>query len=280
MAEAGGKPRLAGKVALVTGAGSSGPGVGTGKAIAITLAREGAKLMLMDRDPGRAGETLAAIADELGSRDIGAVCAGDVSHLADCRAVVDAAVARFGKLDILVNNVGISRNTDVLGLKEEDWDAILDVNLKGMALMASAAIPHLLKSGHGAMVHISSVAAHRPSGTTVAYAAAKGGVEAMSRSIAVTHGEAGIRSNCVAPGNIYTPMVAARMDERKRRDRRIGNPMRTEGTAWDIAQAVAFLASDEARWITGQTLIVDGGYTAAPIGWFTAQQRKASDAQS
>lgn len=264
--------RLAGKVAIVTGAGSSGPGIGSGRAIAVMFAREGASVLLMDQSEKAAAETLELIAVEGGKASI---FVGDVTREQHCRAAAAAAVERYGKLEVLVNNVGINRSASILELKEEDWDLVLDVNLKGMVLMAKHAMPKMLDQGGGAIVNLSSIAALRPSGTAFAYAASKGGIEAMSRSIAVTHGRQRIRSNCIAPGNMYTPMVAVNMSEEKRRLRTIANPLGLEGTGWDIAYAAVFLASDEARWITGQTLVVDGGYTTAPIAWFAEDQKAA-----
>lgn len=263
--------RLKGKVAIVTGAGSSGPGVGTGKAISVVFAREGASVILMDVSESQARETLSLIESEGGTA---AVVAGDVTREADCKAAASAAVERYGKLDILVNNVGINRRANAIDIREEDWNKVIDTNLKGMVLMAKHSIPRMIEAGGGSIINISSVAAIRPSGPTLAYTAAKGGVQAITGGLAVEHGRQGIRANCIAPGNIYTPMIAGKTDEERRNFRRDANPLGLEGTAWDVAYAALFFASDEARWISGQVLAVDGAYTTAAIAWYE-QQRKA-----
>ena len=248
--------RLEGKVAIVTGAGSSGPGVGTGKATSILFAREGAKVLLVDQVGQRAEETLAAIHEDGGEAS---VFEADITREQDCRSIVDAVLERYGALDILFNNVGIDGRGDVVETEEEDWDRVMSVNLKSMMLTSKFAVPKMAEGGGGSIINMSSIAAMRVSGTS--YAASKGGVIALTTSMAVHHGRDNIRVNCIAPGLIYTPMVSA-MTEETRDLRRRSAPLGTEGTAWDIAWAAVFLASDEARWISGVALPVDAGQLA------------------
>ena len=252
--------RLDGKVAIVTGAGSSGPGIGTGKATSQLFAREGAKVALVDRDPQRAEETLAAIREDGGE---GFVIAADVARAEDCRLIAESTVERYGRLDILFNNVGIMGYGSVVEVAEEDWDRVMEVNLKSMMLTSKYAIPQLIPGGGGSIINMSSIAGSRATARpTVSYSASKGGVIALTAAMAVHHGRENIRVNCIAPGHIYTPMVAGNMTEEMRGLRRRAGPLGTEGTAWDIAWAAVFLASDEARWISGVVLPVDAGLLA------------------
>lgn len=248
--------RLAGKVAIVTGAGSSGEGVGNGKAAAILFAREGAKVLCADAIEARAQETAEAILREGG--DAFAVRA-DVSKAPECAAMVQSALERYGRLDILDNNVGVSVRADVLEVTEEQWDRVMAINVKSIMLASKYAIPHMVKSGGGSIINISSIAGLRANQSTP-YSTSKAAVIGITRSMAGDHGRQGIRVNCIVPGLVYTPMVAPRMDEGLRARRREAAPLGTEGTAWDVAWAAVFLASDEARWITGVTLPVDGGF--------------------
>jgi NAD(P)-dependent dehydrogenase (short-subunit alcohol dehydrogenase family) len=253
--------RLDGKVAVVTGGGSSGPGLGNGKATCIRFAQEGARVLVVDRHGEAATETVEAIRSEGG--DASSFVA-DVTRAGDCEKLVRAALDRYGGLHILVNNVGIGgRSGSVVDADEPDWDRVMAVNVKGMMLSAKHAIPPMATGGGGAIVNISSVAALRAN-ERAAYAASKGAVISLTMVMAGQHARQGIRVNCVAPGQVWTPMVQAeaRDDDSRatlRERRRRSSLLKTEGTAWDIANAVLFLASDEARWITGQTLVVDGG---------------------
>ena len=262
------RPRLEGKVTIVTGAGSSGPGVGTGKAMSIRLAREGAKVLLVDRVTRQAEETLATIREEGGEAS---VFEADVTNAEDCRGMVEAAQERYGGLHILVNNVGIMfAPSSVVDVKEEEWDRVLNVNLKSMMLTSKYAIPRMIESGGGSIINISSTGGLRGSSNSrIAYNTSKGGVIALSTTMAVQHGRDNVRVNCIAPGPIYTPMVAGEMTEEMREFRRLATPLGIEGTAWDIAWAAVFLASDEARWITGVVLPVEAGalviWPGAPI---------------
>lgn len=251
------KPRLEGKVAMVTGAGSRGPGVGNGKAAAILFAREGASVLLVDRYADRAGETHRVIQEEGGSSS---TFEADVVREEEAKKAVQAAVDRYGKLNILHNNIGIGMTGSVLDVTEEDWDLVMGVNLKTMVFCSKYAIPEMIRAGGGSIINISSIAGMRGHGLA-AYSASKGGVIALTKTMAVQHARDNIRVNCVAPGPVYTPMVAEDMTEELREIRKNSVPLKTEGTAWDVAWAAVYLASDEARWVTGVLLPVDGGLT-------------------
>jgi NAD(P)-dependent dehydrogenase (short-subunit alcohol dehydrogenase family) len=253
--------RVEGKVAIVTGAGSTpGPGVGTGKAAAVVLAREGASVLLVDLHPERAEQTRQMISGEGGKAQ---VFAADVTKAAGCEAMVRAAVDSFGAVDILVNNVGLAQLGTVVDTTEDAWDRALDINLRSAFLASKYAVPVMAEKGTGAIVNIASISALRGDGT-VAYSAAKGGLIAMTVDMAYSHGRQGIRVNAIAPGHITTPMVLSVSAPGPRAE--FMNAMRAEagllgtpGTGWDVAWAAVFLASDEARWITGAVLPVESG---------------------
>ena len=249
-------PRLDGKVAIVTGAGSRAEGIGNGRATAVLFAREGARVLLVDRDREVAEVTLAMIEEEGGEA---AVHEADVTVSEDCHAMVAAALDRWGRLDILHNNVGIGGRGSVVEMELEDWEHIMRVNVTGMMLASKHAIPAIKQSGGGAIVNISSIAALRPRGLT-AYSTSKGAVIALTQAMAVDHAPDGIRVNCIAPGPVYTPMVyAGGMSDELRERRRDASLLQIEGSGWDIGYAALFLASDEARYITGVVIPVDGG---------------------
>lgn len=250
---------LVGRVAIVTGGGTAGDGIGKGRAAAILLARAGANVLIVDRDLQLAERTVAMITGEGGS----AVAASyDVTSFAQCAAMVEDAVSRWGRLDCLDNNVGIGSRGTVVEETEENWTHVMHVNVDTMFLACKHAIPAMVRTaGGGAIVNVSSISALRPRGLT-AYTVSKGAVIALTRAIAVDHGADGIRANCVAPGPVYTPMVYARgMSEQARETRRRASVLNREGTGWDIGSAVRFLLSDQARYITGHVLVVDGGAT-------------------
>jgi NAD(P)-dependent dehydrogenase (short-subunit alcohol dehydrogenase family) len=251
-------PRLAGKVAIVTGSGSRGPGIGNGRATAILFAREGARVVLVDRTAAWAEDTHAIIASEHGEAF---VVEADVTRNADCQRVVAETVRRYGRIDILQNNVGIEGPGTVVEIDEAVWDRVMRVNVTSMMLMARHVIPIMAANGGGAITNISSISSIRPRGLTP-YTTSKGAVNALTIAMAVDHAAQGIRVNAILPGPVYTPMVAsAGMSEEQRALRARASPLGIEGTAWDIAWAAVYLASPEARWVTGQLLCVDGGVT-------------------
>jgi NAD(P)-dependent dehydrogenase (short-subunit alcohol dehydrogenase family) len=254
-------PGLESRVAIVTGGGAAGDGIGNGRAAAILLARAGTRVLVVDLDEGAARRTAAMVADGGGE----AVAArADVTSDLDCAGMVQSALDRFGRLDVLVNNVGISSRGSVVTESQERWEAVMRVNVSSMMLASRHAIPAMISSsGGGAIINISSISALRPRGLT-AYSASKGAVIALTQAMAVDHGPDGIRVNCVAPGPVYTPMVQSEgMTEAGREQRRRASVLGLEGTGWDIGNAVVFLASNRARYVTGHVLVVDGGVTLA-----------------
>jgi len=255
-AEAGASAgRLTGKVAIVTGAGSRGDGFGTGRAAAVLFARQGARVLVVDRDLDAAAQTV-----ELISRDGGVAEAhqADVTDEQMCRAMAARAVELWGRLDVLDNNVGITGAGTVLDGDWRLWDTVMAVNVTSVALASAAALPFLSRQG-GSIINLASIAAFRPHGITP-YSTSKGAVIALTRSMAVDHAGAGVRVNCIAPGPLYTPMVyAGGMSPELREQRKNASPLRVEGTGWDVAHAAVFLASDESGYITGIVLPVDGG---------------------
>jgi NAD(P)-dependent dehydrogenase (short-subunit alcohol dehydrogenase family) len=248
--------RLDGKVAIVTGGGSSGEGVGTGRAASILFARHGAKVLVVDRDTAAAKATVDVIAADGGEA---AVFEADLTSPEDCAAMAADAVERWGRIDILDNNIGAMGAGTVLQTSDADWARVMALNV-GTAVAASRAVIPVMAGGDGgAIVNLSSLSAIRPRGLTP-YTTAKGAVIALTRALAIDHAADGIRVNCIAPGPIYTPMVAkGGMDPEVRERRRKSSALQIEGTAWDVAYAALFLVSDEARYITGQVICVDGG---------------------
>jgi NAD(P)-dependent dehydrogenase (short-subunit alcohol dehydrogenase family) len=265
--------RLAGKVALVTGAGSSGPGWGNGKAAAVLFAREGAKVLAADLNQEAARETQAIIRGEGGACEI---AAGDVAKAADVAAMVARCRAAFGgRIDILHNNVGIAVTGGAADLDEAEWRRVMDVNLTSMFLTCREVLPVMAAQTpnalglRGAIVNISSLAGIRWSGVPyVVYSTSKGAILPFTRSVALEYAKQGIRANAILPGLMDTPMVRgaalvqayAQGDfEEMVRIRNAQCPTGKMGDAWDVAYAALFLASDEAKYITGAELVVDGG---------------------
>lgn len=265
--------RVAGKVALVTGAGSSGPGYGTGKAISVTLAREDASVALVDNVPERAEETLRLV-EQAGGK--GFVVTADVSKPADCEAMIRAVVDRFGGLDILVNNAAITRHVPITETTPELYEQIVGVNLTGAFMACKYAVPELISRGGGSIVNIGSVASVRDSGSThPAYAATKAALLGLTTDLAGAYGRENVRVNAVLPGMIDTPMASAVGTQATAPSgiltgsgaggvNKLGaNLLGRRGDAWDIANTVLFLCSDEASYITATTIPVDGGAVAA-----------------
>ncbi len=250
---------LTDKVAIVTGGGAAGDGIGNGRAAAILLAEAGARVLVADRDLAAAERTVAMI-ERAGHTARAA--AADVTRPQDCAALIAQALDTWGRLDVLDNNVGIGSRGNVVEESLERWHTVMRVNVDSMFLMSKHAIPAMRDTaGGGAIVNVSSISALRPRGLT-AYSTSKGAVITLTQAMAVDHGGDGIRVNCVAPGPVFTPMVGgADMDPAARARRREASLLGIEGSGWDIGQAVRFLASDMARYITGHTLVVDGGVT-------------------
>jgi NAD(P)-dependent dehydrogenase (short-subunit alcohol dehydrogenase family) len=249
------RARLTGKVAIVTGAGSQGEGVGIGKAIAAVFAGEGARTCLVDVDAGRVEATRSLVAAEGGEAF---VTVADVTRASDCERVVAETVARYGGVDILVNNVGTAAGPRRLeDFDEAAWDQVIAVNLKSALFMAKSALPSLGRGG-GAIVNVSSIAGVRAYGT-LAYGPSKAAMNSLTAELALICGPLGIRVNTVAPGHVMTPLAMGLLGESARERRRRAGPLAIEGDAWDVALAALFLASDDARFITGVNLPVDGG---------------------
>jgi len=263
--------RLSGQTAIVTGAGSAGVMGGSGADIAILLAAKGASVVILDVNEERARHTLAAI-ERIDGR--AALAVADITDPAACHAAAASAADQFGTVDILVNNAAIAPG-EQQNLRST-WDEIMAINLLGAKSMSDAVLPFMLRQGHGSIVHISSVAGFRAGGG-IGYSASKGALIAMAKAQAFEYGPKGIRVNTVAPGHVAIPMGLGFQgwdgsgSDRMRRQRAKASMLGTEGTGWDVAYAVLFLAGDEAAYITGHTIPVDGGTTEVfPIVMATA----------
>ncbi len=258
-----GRRRLQDKVALVFGAGSIGEGWGNGKAAAVAYAQEGAAVIAVDRDAAAAAQTAAVIA-ALGGRC--RAMAADVTRSAEVARVVADTMAAHGRIDVLHNNVGVAVMGGPVELTEQQWHTALDVNLGGVFLACKHVLPVMLAQGRGAIVNISSVAAIRYTGYPyAAYYAAKAGVNQFTVGLALQYARQGIRANAIMPGLMNTPLIHQQISGQYAdaaamvQARDAACPTGRMGTAWDIAAAAVFLASDEARYITGVCLPVDGG---------------------
>ena len=258
--------RVKGKIAIVTGGGSIGPGVGNGKAAAIIYAREGASVMVVDSNRKAAEDTRDIIIGE------GGTCIAfkaDVSQASDCINMIEKCINHFGKIDILHNNVGIEIPGGIDSASESDWDRTIEVNLKSMFLTCKYTLPYMENNASGSIVNISSINAIRTlPALSVAYSSSKAGIIALTREIALQYAPKNIRVNAVLPGLMNTPFVVASLTGAyggevagmiKKRDAMC--PMGKQGDSWDVAYAALFLASDEAKYITGVSLVVDGGLT-------------------
>lgn len=246
--------RLRGKTAIVTGGGA-----GIGRAISLRLAREGARVVVADIDLNAARVTVASIAEGGGSA---IAVATDVCDAAAVERMVRDTVSVYGGLDILVNNAGVGTDGDVVELSEAEWQRVLDVNLTGVFLCCKYAIPAMKNSGGGSIVNIASIAARVGGSVSCVYPASKAGVVSLSKNTALRFAEDQIRVNCVCPGHVDTALTYT-LKDRGVKDALISRyPLGRLGTVEEIAAAVLFLSSDEASFITGTELIVDGGYTA------------------
>jgi NAD(P)-dependent dehydrogenase (short-subunit alcohol dehydrogenase family) len=261
--------RLKGKIALVVGAGSIGPGWGNGKATAVTFAREGATVFCVDRNAAAAEETVKIISSEGGKAS---AFTADAARASDVEAMVDACLKTCGRIDVLDNNVGIAEMGSVVDVAEASWDHVFAVNLKSAYLAMKHVIPEMVKQGGGSIINISSIASIRHLGLSyVSYGATKAAMNQMTRTTAVEFASQHVRVNAILPGLMKTPMVEhsaglaasyAKGDvEAMWRARDAQVPMGHMGEAWDVANAALFLASDESRYITGIELVVDGGIT-------------------
>lgn len=254
--------RVAGKRVAVIGAGSAGPGWGNGKAAAVLYAREGARVLAVDRDAGAAEATVALIRGEGGEA---LAHAGDMTDRAAAERAVAAAVEGFGGLDVLHFNIGVNTRGGAETTPFEDWRRVFDINLDSAFHLTQAALPALERDGGGSIVYISSLAAIRNGPYSyIGYEASKAALCRFARSVASEYAARGVRANVVLPGMIDTPHVLAHIAdgadaEAVRAARAAQVPMKRQGTGWDIAEAALFLASDAAGFITGVELVVDGG---------------------
>jgi NAD(P)-dependent dehydrogenase (short-subunit alcohol dehydrogenase family) len=262
--------RLHDKIAIVSGAGSSGPGWGNGKATAVLFAREGAHVVAVDRERKAVDETVGIIRAE-GHR--GEAYVADVTRAADVNGLVQHCIATHGRIDVLHNNVGIVEVGGPVEADEASWDRVVDVNLKSMYLTCRAVLPHMARQGKGAIVNISSIAGIRWLGVPyVSYAASKAGVLGLTQSIALQYARQGVRANAILPGLMNTPMIVKPLSGVYGGDvdtmlaaRSAQCPTGQMGDAWDVAYAALYLASDEAKYVTGAELVVDGGLTCKVV---------------
>jgi NAD(P)-dependent dehydrogenase (short-subunit alcohol dehydrogenase family) len=243
--------RLEKKIAIVTGGGS-----GIGKAIAVAYAREGANVVIAGRD----SKKLAHVAEEIGSRCL-AVTA-DVSNSGDVQKLVSAALEKFKRINVLVNNAAVLLPGTAESLSEQDFDQTFNINVRGLWLLSRAVLPHMRAAGGGSIINIGSVLSLLGARNRVAYSASKGAVVSMTRAMALDHAAENIRVNCICPGIVETELVAKfNLDENARRQRVAMHPMGRFGQPEDVASAAVFLASDESGWTTGSAITVDGGYS-------------------
>jgi NAD(P)-dependent dehydrogenase (short-subunit alcohol dehydrogenase family) len=255
--------RVEGKVAVVTGSGTHGHTAGVGRATAVLLAREGAQVIVVDRIDDRANATLREIVDDGGK---GTVNVADLGDPGECQRVVDETVEQFGGVDVLVNNAAVAAQVGMLEISHELYEQVMAVNVRAPFMLTKAALPVMIERGGGSVVNITSVAAIRGTGApNAAYATSKGALLGMMIDVATSYGRHGVRVNCVAPGHVDTPFRADAAREMgvdlSVLDAGDRTALGFEGDAWDVARTVLFLSSDEARYVTGMHVLVDGGAT-------------------
>jgi len=263
--------RLHKKVAIVTGAGSAGPGWGNGKATAVLFAREGAQVLATDINLTAAEETKALIDQEGG---VCTVCKADVANAEDVTAMVAHCLTTYGRIDILHNNVGIVVVGGPVETDEETWDRVMAVNLKSMFLTCKTVLPVMEQQGGGVITNISSIAAIRYAGVPyITYSTTKAGILGFTQGIALQYAPKNIRANCILPGLMNTPMIVEPLKgvygagdvEKMMAIRNQQCPTGKMGDAWDVAHTAVFLASDEAKYITGAHIVVDGGLSCKVV---------------
>jgi len=251
--------RLSGKVAIVTGAAARGAGIGNGSAVAILFAREGANVVLVNRSAERARDLQKTIEGEGGSCS---VFTADATDQRSVEQLIKDTVDRYGRIDILHNNVGFGGRAYAEDMSEEEWDRVMDGNLKSVLWACKHAIPHMRRSGGGSIITVSSIAGviglRDPRFGMVSYSTAKAGVMGLTRSLAAEYASVGIRANCIIVGMVDTPMLGI-LSAASREQRRLAVPLQTTGTGWDVGWAAVYLASDESRWVTGIEIPVDAG---------------------
>jgi NAD(P)-dependent dehydrogenase (short-subunit alcohol dehydrogenase family) len=256
------KGRLSGKVAVITGAAS-----GIGRATAMLFACEGASIVLADMK-AEAGKRVADAITQAGGRAY--FEAIDVTSAADCRKLVEHAIREFGRIDILFNNAGIIRRATVLDLSEEDWDRVMEVNVKSIYLLSREVIPHMQQAGGGAIINTASGWGLAGGAKAAVYCASKGAVVLLTKAMAIDHGPQNIRVNCICPGDTNTGMLreeARQLGEDSNRflAESAKRPLGRVGTPEEIAQAALYLASDASSFVTGTALVVDGGGLAGSV---------------
>ena len=250
------KRRLEDKAIIVVGAGTKGEGLGNGKAVAIQFAREGAKVLCVDRDKSAAEITANIIKNEGGQAEI---CVADIVNSKECERVVETCLRHFKKLNVLHNNVGVPTLKEIVETKEEVWGTTFDINVKGMFLMCQQAIPHMIEGGGGSIINISSVASIRAF-PDAAYVSSKGAVNSLTLYIAGRYARYNIRANVLLLGFIDTPLARPAWENEKAREINLRQvPMRRFASPWEVAKVATFLASDDASYVTGAILPVDGG---------------------
>jgi NAD(P)-dependent dehydrogenase (short-subunit alcohol dehydrogenase family) len=259
---------LVGKVAIITGAGAIGDGIGNARAAAILLAEDGCSVVCVDRDVKLAQKTVEMIVEE--GKGKGIAVEADITSAADCQRIVKISIDTYGRVDILFNCVGVGGAPGTaLDVDMEQWAKGLEINVSTMVLMSKYAIPEMMKNDRargysGSIINMASVAGLKGGTPHLLYPTSKGAIVNMTRAMATHHAPDGIRVNCVCPGMVYTPMMYAKgMSDKAREARKNRNLLKTEGNGWDVGAAVRFLAGDEARWMTGVILPIDAGATAA-----------------